>query len=1180
MNKRITTALMCLCLFVFTLVFAPSVLGATNSYDATANYAGKITVGGISVNVCDGIVDRKDTATVTTYGNAKLVTPNPTSSANRAITLDHYSIKELNLSITHLKYIQIFCYYDGSTDFDTPYINILGRNKLCLTQNVEVRPHEKLVKGTWQWLTFDVGSAIYGKVSGDTLYQFHLYPYGQTKCSELTALDTVKISQIRFVSALNASTCGIVGKYPMSFNSSSPVVTGKDPETVMVSVGDSFTLPENPYTKEGFEFVGWICSADNKIYQPGDSYTVNERMRVNENPVKHLYGLTGEAIFFPDWKQTEADKEYLPDVYSVAYTDFHSAFLYADNNNKVDYFNPTFSYIFQGRRTLKLEVLTNSTEVLNLDGWNWNKMPFDLDKYKYATVTYYCDTEKTFDATPRMRLLKGDETALNGIYNVSSDYKLETGKWAVMGFDLEGAKDFFIPDAESHIVKQIHLQLTGHYSNSPNKITAADFNDGDVFYIDALTLYTEKPEGELKVFQQLIKGDGDGNVRPHDNITRAEAAQLVYNTILNEGGTEMPSSPAASFSDVVSTDWFYPAVAALDTLGIIPKDECFRPYDNTTLSEFLLFMTNAGLGGSDSPTFTLGEGSTKAITRAEAAIIVSDFLTNEIPEQLKDYYVYMFDDLDVNSLEYMPIMNIASARLSSFDKDGKETIHQFLCPGSSAKSLEYTTGEAYRKIKELDKLEAKRIEEIRSTESVYKLKSEKDNRIYYLSSSEGTASGGNSPDNPKLITSLSQVTSLYLKNGDVVLFKRGDVFRGYFTAAAGVTYSAYGEGEKPILYRSEKNHTGSENWVLVDNNEGDPEEKKIWRTAATVSNDVGAIIIDEGKIVGLKEIPDFKDGTYFVRGTGQTVVFDTVAELNVNHEFFHDVAGNYNGSGYVYFRCDEGNPGELYDSIEMNQRQNLITVRSNVTIDNLCLKYFGSHGIGVGTASNLTVTNCEIGWGGGSVQNFNNNKTTRYGNGIEIYGGLTNYIIDNCYVYEIYDAGITHQISTHTKGNFYMENVRYTNNVLCDSCYNIEYFMSKDEANFNNERFMKDVLFEGNLVRRAGYGWGVQRPDSKYAAIKGWVHHNNAVNYVIKNNVFDRAANRPKEISYLIEVGSTYVGACPYFEGNTIIQVPGRGFSYHHGKYTRYDYGVPNLLEKMGGKDNVVYYAPEDFGKK
>ena len=40
-----------------------------------------------------------------------------------------------------------------------------------------------------------------------------------------------------------------------------------------------------------------------------------------------------------------------------------------------------------------------------------------------------------------------------------------------------------------------------------------------------------------------------------------------------------------------------------------------------------------------------------------------------------------------------------------------------------------------------------------------------------------------------------------IKAGDAVLLKRGDIFRGNLVSAkSGVSYGAYGEGDKPCIY--------------------------------------------------------------------------------------------------------------------------------------------------------------------------------------------------------------------------------------------------------------------------------------------------------------------------------------------------------------------------------------------
>lgn len=1122
----------------------------STTYDITAPYNGKTEFNGKSVASNNGIVDGANTATLVSAlfdgANRVKIIPKPTGESGKAVMIDHHSVKSLELSLVNLKYISMYCYYAGETDTKTAEIRLLSSDKTGVASTVVVMANEETKKGQWQWITFDVGAAAYGKIVSDTyLQQFHFLPYGNMHSNRLLSSDAFYVSEIRYVSHDKMKDSGIAG-VPISFTASRPDVTGVDPDTIYAKIGDTVTLPKNPYSRENHIFSGWICSADGNKYMPGDKYTVSERSRVSDSSGV-LSELTAEAVFYPDWTLKR-------DSLSVEYTDYHCG-----NVNGGEYFTSTRNYEFLGRNTLKLEFVPTASGMLRIDGWNWDKEElFNLDKYKYMTVTYYCDTDNELSFTPEI-VLQTNGGALTAQTAIKSDYLSVTNQWGIAGFDLSKADPNLSTNVTSHILKQFHFYVVGG-TLRPN-----NFNAGDAFYVDSLTLYTEKPDGEVTVVQPVISGDGNGNVRPHSSLTRAEAAQIMYNVIKREDIMAIPENISESFSDVSDSDWFYAPVAALDTIGVIPKSSNFRPGESITVGEFMMLLTNINLGGINAPAFS--QGNTRYITRAEAVSLICDILGVKISEEFESLDVKMFNDLDTKSREYLQILNLSLPRVSSFDSDGNEKVYQLLL----TESTEISVGNTADYIKELDLYEKTRIEEIRNTKSVYATRGE--GKIYYVSSSTGASSGGISESNPKNITDLSELASLELESGDVVLFKRGDIFRGNLSCVAGVTYSAYGEGEKPKLYRSEKNYANSSDWVQISGS------NVIWRTANPVTSDIGGIIINDGEIVGIKEIPSYYRGRYYVRGEEGSTFFDVEDELDVNYEFFHDIGGNLNGSGYVYFRCDEGNPGKLFESIEFNKRGNLISAASNVTIDNLCLKYFGSHGIGVGTVSGLTVTNCEIGWGGGSIQSFGTNGVaTRYGNGIEIYGGLADFHVDNCYIYQIYDAGVTHQLSSVNTGNYYMENVVCSNNVICDSTYNIEYFMSRDGASSTTERFMKDILFENNLLRRAGYGWGAQRPDPAPASIKGWTHYNNAVNFAIKNNIIDRCYNASGD-SHLIQMGTRYNGSTPYLDGNTFIQVLKRDFIRNHNINYKYDSYAEESLGYIGGKDNVVMYAPEDNGK-
>ena len=84
---------------------------------------------------------------------------------------------------------------------------------------------------------------------------------------------------------------------------------------------------------------------------------------------------------------------------------------------------------------------------------------------------------------------------------------------------------------------------------------------------------------------------------------------------------------------------------------------------------------------------------------------------------------------------------------------------------------------------------------------------------YYVSMEGNDSWSGLSPETP--IKTINKLNSLPLKPGDFVLFRRGDLWRGNITALRGVTYAAYGKGEKPKIYGSPYDAAKSGEWLKV-----------------------------------------------------------------------------------------------------------------------------------------------------------------------------------------------------------------------------------------------------------------------------------------------------------------------------------------------------------------------------
>ncbi len=414
------------------------------------------------------------------------------------------------------------------------------------------------------------------------------------------------------------------------------------------------------------------------------------------------------------------------------------------------------------------------------------------------------------------------------------------------------------------------------------------------------------------------------------------------------------------------------------------------------------------------------------------------------------------------------------------------------------------------------------LEKILNTPSCYP-----ENRpTYYVDSVSGN--DDNDGKTPKTAwRSLDKVTNTELGFGSVVLFCRGQIFRGKMLSQAGVTYSAYGEGKKPELHGSVSACDPSD-WVKT-------EYENIWRYKEPIhsSLDIGAITMKNETLWGIKVCVNTSGGERCDMGhnlntdvwNGRQWVhrerskWNGVGDMKGDLEFFHDW-----WTGYVYLNCPDGNPAEAFGTVEMTPRISIIRPREwgqkDVTIDNLCFKY-GNFGIsGFGDAVNFTVRNCVFGCIGGSAQfverHMNEDpdtllgkNVTRLGNGVEIYGVCENFIVENCYFYQNYDAAVTVQVNYKTLDrDRIMDGITWRNN-LFDGChYPFELWLYSPENPEEYRAAMVDVDISGNIALGTGYGFGHHRNDPGDCFLySGWEGAANCefINCKMNDNILFRA---------------------------------------------------------------------------
>lgn len=89
----------------------------------------------------------------------------------------------------------------------------------------------------------------------------------------------------------------------------------------------------------------------------------------------------------------------------------------------------------------------------------------------------------------------------------------------------------------------------------------------------------------------IIKGDGQGNANPNDNITRAEATAMILRLL----GLSESETADSGFTDVKETDWHAKTIAAAKKYGIVKGDSetTFSPNRLVSREELVVMIARA-----------------------------------------------------------------------------------------------------------------------------------------------------------------------------------------------------------------------------------------------------------------------------------------------------------------------------------------------------------------------------------------------------------------------------------------------------------------------------------------------------------------------------------------------------------------------------------------------------------
>ena len=187
-----------------------------------------------------------------------------------------------------------------------------------------------------------------------------------------------------------------------------------------------------------------------------------------------------------------------------------------------------------------------------------------------------------------------------------------------------------------------------------------------------------------------IIGYGNNDVRPQNNITRAEVATIFFRLLTDET-REANMTKSNGYNDVKDGDWFCCAVSTLSKMGIIKgyEDGSFKPNDPISRAEFAAIAARFDPDGDKTPaTFAdvtshwakdeisiaanhgwikgYEDGSFKPdqkITRAETMTLVNRVL-NRLPEAKDDLHKDMktwVDNMDETAWYYLAVQEATNS---------------------------------------------------------------------------------------------------------------------------------------------------------------------------------------------------------------------------------------------------------------------------------------------------------------------------------------------------------------------------------------------------------------------------------------------------------------------------------------------------------------------------------------
>ncbi|MFA6239752.1 MAG: choice-of-anchor Q domain-containing protein [Candidatus Hydrogenedentales bacterium] len=336
----------------------------------------------------------------------------------------------------------------------------------------------------------------------------------------------------------------------------------------------------------------------------------------------------------------------------------------------------------------------------------------------------------------------------------------------------------------------------------------------------------------------------------------------------------------------------------------------------------------------------------------------------------------------------------------------------------------------------------------------------------------------------------------------------------------------------------------------------------------------GAVPTEATFVVEKMSLVECEGGEYLDRDVGN-IIFDDEkscgvkvwekADLDAQDEYWYDE------NGRVVCVYSVGNPSTVHTNIECALRRHLIdqTGRGYMTYENLAFKYGAAHGVGGANTHHIIVRGCDFGYIGGGDQ-MGGEKTVRFGNGVEFWANAHDCLVEQCRLWEVYDAALTNQSNAPGTKQY---NLVYRNNVIWNCEYSFEYWNRPEDS----ETY--DVVFENNTCVNAGHGWGhAQRQDPNGRQLCFYSNPAQTRNLIVRNNIFYEASTLALYLKGWTDVGRagvTLENNCWYQEQGNMIGI--EDTSYTMAQFAEYQAATGKDAGSIVAKPVFRDAAAHDF---